>query len=99
MRAPVSGVCMHVCVCAINYYIKNILSVQYFIKNMAENEHKNFAKSLIYYKNFHINQTFCKKNFPFPDSFSVHTKNLYFFINICLTRLALFVTIYNCMIM
>lgn len=65
MRAPVSGVCMHVCVCAVNHYIKYILSVQYFIKNMAENEHKNFAKSLIYCKNFHINQTFLQEKFSF----------------------------------
>lgn len=59
------GVHTHVCVCAINYYIKYILSVQYFIKNMAENEHKNLAKSLIYYKNFHINQTFLQEKFSF----------------------------------
>ena len=65
MRAPVSGVYMHVYVCAINYYIKYILSVQYFIKNMAENEYKIFTKSLIYYKNFHINQTFLQEKISF----------------------------------
>lgn len=59
------GVHTHVCVCAINYYIKYILSGQYFIKNMAENEHKYFAKSLIYCKNFHINQTFLQEKFSF----------------------------------